>query len=30
MMIAIATSGIYGALDYVQRRRRVTVSLDPP
>jgi MSHA biogenesis protein MshP len=27
---AIASSGGYGSLDYVQRRLRVTVSVDPP
>jgi hypothetical protein len=29
-LIAIATSGTYGSLDYVQRRLRATVLLDPP
>jgi MSHA biogenesis protein MshP len=29
-LIAIATSGAYGSLDYVQRRLLATVSLDPP
>jgi len=29
-LTAIATSGVYGTLDYVQRRIQATVSLDPP
>lgn len=29
-LVAIASSGIYGSLDYVQRRLRATVSLDLP
>jgi MSHA biogenesis protein MshP len=27
---AIASSGVYGSLDYVQRRLQASVSLDPP
>ena len=29
-LVAIATSGSYGTLDYVQRRLQATVSQDPP
>ena len=29
-LTAIASSGVYGSLDYVQRRLLVNVSLDPP
>lgn len=29
-LTAIATSGIYGSLDYVQRQIQATVSQDPP
>ncbi len=29
-LVAIATSGTYGTLDYVQRRIQATVSVDPP
>lgn len=29
-LTAIASSGTYGSLDYVQRRIQATVSLDPP
>ena len=29
-LTAIASSGAYGSLDYVQRRIQATVSLDPP
>ena len=29
-LTAIASSGVYGSLDYVQRRLQATVSVDPP
>jgi hypothetical protein len=29
-LIAIASSGSFGSLDYVQRRIQASVSLDPP
>ncbi len=29
-LTAIASSGVFGTLDYVQRRIQATVSLDPP
>ena len=29
-LLSIATSGSYGTLDYVQRRIRASVSVDPP
>ena len=29
-LIAIARSGVYGSLDYVQRHLQANVSLDPP
>lgn len=29
-LTAIASSGVFGSLDYVQRRIQATVSLDPP
>ena len=29
-LTAIARSGVFGSLDYVQRRIQATVSLDPP
>ncbi|MCP4335430.1 MAG: hypothetical protein GY785_22495 [Gammaproteobacteria bacterium] len=29
-LTAIAALGVYGSLDYVQRRLQATVSVDPP
>jgi MSHA biogenesis protein MshP len=29
-LLAVARSGVYGTLDYVQRQIQATVSLDPP
>lgn len=29
-LIAIASSGVYGTLDYVQRQMQASVSIDPP